>query len=758
MQDRPVDGITERMRSPLHARLLRGPPLALQIVGLLVAGLVVAQIATLFLTLVLPPTPRAQYSLATIATMLRDGTDKGGSNLVRRIQAGPPDTSGPGWLTSDRSRHELAGLLDADDGNVLLSFYTPLPFAGTATLPVRLAQADPDVEAQPEPVAYEAAPISPARFIQANYIVYAQAAAPRGGFPGRGLPGGGFPGGGLPGAGLPGGNFPGGGFPGRGTSGGFPGTSFPSDGFPTDRASPRNLPQPDQSPFPQEERRQPLPGQDIPRDSGSTAQLPDLPSAPSPSVPDATDRGAALPQRAPSTPRAPSDARPSASMPGLPKRGAPPPLLRRPPSAPHGPILIPQIDVPLSSPSEQPVPAPVPSSPSPSTRHAPPPATAPTIAKAGAAIPAAPPLAGDGAPGENHERAQTPRSAARPVEQSSPIPIEQHPSGLFGLAPAPFVEGDFVAALRLADGRWAVVQPMVEAFPNSWQRRVLLWFAIAFAIVAPLGWMFARRIFKPLRHFAHAAEQLGRDPGAAVLPLDGPAEVGRAANAFNLMQSRLRAFVDDRTAMISAISHDLRTPLTRLRFQIEDVADQSLRDGMIEEVADMQAMITSVLDFLREASTPGTREKIDLGSIVDEAVEDAIMIGQPVKIEQRAVAPVEVDVVGMRRVIDNLLGNAVKYGDKARVRISVEDDNAIAEILDSGPGLPEHEFEDVFAPFYRSANACDSDKPGTGLGLAVCRSIARAHGGEILLSNAAEGLSARVVIPLAFDQKRLLAA
>jgi signal transduction histidine kinase len=172
------------------------------------------------------------------------------------------------------------------------------------------------------------------------------------------------------------------------------------------------------------------------------------------------------------------------------------------------------------------------------------------------------------------------------------------------MATPPFIEGDFIAAVRGADGRWTVVAPRAEAFPNRWQRQVALWFLLSLAIVSPLAWLFARRIVRPLEGFARAAETLGRDPAATILPLSGPAEIGRAAHAFNQMRNRLRAFVDDRTAMVGAISHDLRTPLTRLRFRLENVPDDQ-REGLLKEVIEMEAMISQVIAFIRDASTPG---------------------------------------------------------------------------------------------------------------------------------------------------------
>ncbi|MFD2134691.1 HAMP domain-containing protein [Novosphingobium resinovorum] len=210
----------------------------------------------------------------------------------------------------------------------------------------------------------------------------------------------------------------------------------------------------------------------------------------------------------------------------------------------------------------------------------------------------------------------------------------------------------------------------------------MLWFALSLAIVSPLAWLFVRRIVVPLRDFARAAEQLGRDPSATILPLSGPAEIGRAANAFNQMRHRLRAFVDDRTAMVGAISHDLRTPLTRLRFRIEDVPDDQ-REGLLKEVTEMEAMISQVIAFIRDASTPGPRQRLDFAELIAGSVADWQLVGANVEIERNAHIPVEVDPVGIRRLLGNLLENAVKYGDSARVRVSLSGNEAVAEIVDA---------------------------------------------------------------------------
>ncbi|USI74579.1 ATP-binding protein [Sphingomonas morindae] len=390
---------------------------------------------------------------------------------------------------------------------------------------------------------------------------------------------------------------------------------------------------------------------------------------------------------------------------------------------------------------------------------APPAAPAPAPAAANRSDPAPAPAATANAAPPPHRTPSPAPLDATPLPMpfvASPAPAGPSPAAppapaLFGLAPAPFVGGDFIAAARLRDGRWAVVQPEPQGFPNAWQRRVILWFLIAFALVAPLGWLFARRIVRPLARFTSAAEQLGRDPSAATtLTLDGPAELGRAARAFTLMHTRLRSFVDDRTAMVGAISHDLRTPLTRLRFRIEDIEDEAAREGMSQEIAEMEAMIASVLAFVRDASTPNLRERLDLAVLVEDVAQDAALIGGDVRIEEASAAPVEVDVLGMRRLLANLVENAVKYGQRARIRLHVEEGSAVAEIGDDGPGLPDEEMERVFEPFYRAANADESGKTGSGLGLAVCRSIARAHGGDVRLVRSARGFAAQLRLPLAF--------
>jgi len=499
----------------------------------------------------------------------------------------------------------------------------------------------------------------------------------------------------MPGVGFPGGRFPGGGFPGGGMpGGGLPGGHFPG-GMPGGR--PQGAPPG-------------APGGGMPGGSAPTHPAP----APATGGFQHSSAMASMPTMAPAT------------LPLPPQALAPQPL----PMPSPAPLVM----MPIAQP------APIATLPprAPHTEPALPPAPQIKPAQSLDTLPAwANPL----------PHGTTHAAPARPQPKPQPIPFRRANPALFGLSPPPFIEGDFIAALRQSDGTWIAVAPRAEPFPNRWQMQVIAWFLLSLAIVSPLAWAFARRIVRPLQGFAEAAEMLGRDPSATILPLSGPAEIGRAAYAFNQMRHRLRAFVDDRTAMVGAISHDLRTPLTRLRFRVEDVPDEQ-RDGILKEVTEMEAMIAHVLAFIRDASTPGKREMVDLGDLVAGSVQDAQMVGARIELEGNTRLPVEVDPMGMRRLLGNLLENAVKYGDHARVRLSIRDGEAVADIIDDGPGIPEAEWARVFEPFYRTETARKSGKPGSGLGLAVCRSIARAHGGDVVLSRGAEGFVASVSVPL----------
>jgi two-component system OmpR family sensor kinase len=327
------------------------------------------------------------------------------------------------------------------------------------------------------------------------------------------------------------------------------------------------------------------------------------------------------------------------------------------------------------------------------------------------------------------------------------LPCRVH--GAFGVAaadPDRLVLGGFTAAVQRPEGGWILIKPSLEGFPNDWERRVLLWFGLSLMLVLPPGYLFARRITAPLRSFAAAAERFGKDPNAPSLVPGGPAEVGVAARAFNQMQTRLKRYVQDRTAMVGAISHDLRTPLARVRFRMEK-APPDLRAAVAADLTQMEQMITSVLDFIRGAGSSGPRETLDLLSIVECAVDDAAAAGAEASIAADAHPIVDGDASALQRLFANLIDNAVRYGRTARVSLRRSEGAALVEIADDGPGLPVEELGRVFEPFYRAERARTLNGGGIGLGLAIARSIAREHGGDVRLMNAPRGLVALVELP-----------
>jgi two-component system OmpR family sensor kinase len=311
-----------------------------------------------------------------------------------------------------------------------------------------------------------------------------------------------------------------------------------------------------------------------------------------------------------------------------------------------------------------------------------------------------------------------------------------------------FLVSPFDVGIRQPDGRWAVVRPQPKFGPDAWQQRIALWFVLSAIAMAPVAYVFARRLSAPIRLFAAAAERLGRDPRAEPLVLKGPSEIRVAVRAFNDMQERLRRYVEDRTAMVGAIAHDLRTPLTRLRFRIEGLPEEQ-RAKMSNDIDQMEEMISAALTFVRDASRPGERTPLELSSLLESLCDEMAETGASTEVESGEKVVLDGDPMALRRLFTNLLENAVKFGGRARTRVFREASNAVVEIEDDGPGIPPADREKVFEPFYRREPSRSRQTGGIGLGLAVVRSIARGHGGDVLLVNrVGGGLTARVQLPL----------
>ena len=311
-----------------------------------------------------------------------------------------------------------------------------------------------------------------------------------------------------------------------------------------------------------------------------------------------------------------------------------------------------------------------------------------------------------------------------------------------------FLIAPFQVGVRRADGQWTVVRSQAGFGLSAWQQRVALWFLLSALAMSPVAWIFARRLSKPIQVFADAAERLGRDPRAPALEIKGPAEIGVAARALNEMQERLQRYVEDRTAMMGAIAHDLRTPLTRLRFRIEGLPEEQ-RAKYASDLDQMEEMITATLHFVRDTTRPGERTPLELSSLVESLCDEMAETGAKTEVEPGEKVILEGDPMALRRLIANLLENAVKFGGRARARVFADAGNAVVEIDDDGPGIPPSDSEKVFEPFYRREPSRSRQTGGIGLGLAVVRSIARGHGGDVnLINRIGGGLTARVQLPL----------
>ena len=306
----------------------------------------------------------------------------------------------------------------------------------------------------------------------------------------------------------------------------------------------------------------------------------------------------------------------------------------------------------------------------------------------------------------------------------------------------------FAASVRLEDGRWATVEPP-RGLLSPWQSRLLLALGLSMLLLAPLVWWMARRLTRPIRAFAAAAERLGADPDAEPLTPSGPTEVRTAIQAFNDMQASIREHMRRRTQTVAAIAHDLRTPLTRLRFRAEQAPD-ALRDRMAADVEEMDALIGQAMAYVRGETPSERRERFDLAALVADCARGFAETGA--QVDWTGGRPVEVlgDPAALRRAATNLIANAVKYAGAARVAVTAGDGRAVLAVEDDGPGLPEAELEAVFEPFHRAEPSRNRETGGAGLGLTVARQAARAHGGEVTLSNRPEGgLTAELTLPLA---------
>ncbi|MGH6945491.1 MAG: sensor histidine kinase, partial [Geminicoccaceae bacterium] len=224
----------------------------------------------------------------------------------------------------------------------------------------------------------------------------------------------------------------------------------------------------------------------------------------------------------------------------------------------------------------------------------------------------------------------------------------------------------------------------------------------------------------------------------------------QATHAFNRMHERLQRFVQDRTRMLAAISHDLRTPITSLRLRAEFVEDEEARRKILETLDEMQRMIEATLAFAREEASREDTRTVDLAALIESLCEDLADMGMEVAFAGAEKTPYACRPVSLKRAIRNLVENAVAYGKRARVSLERVGEEFRVVIEDDGPGIPEADFERVFAPFVRLEESRSLETGGIGLGMAIARSVVRSHGGDIVLMNRPDGgLRATIRLPRA---------
>ncbi len=306
----------------------------------------------------------------------------------------------------------------------------------------------------------------------------------------------------------------------------------------------------------------------------------------------------------------------------------------------------------------------------------------------------------------------------------------------------------FVAQVGLQDGTLATFDTRQLPATENWPFRLLLSIGLLLTAVIVVSLIAVRWATRPLKTLADAADELGKNINRPPLAETGPTEVASAARAFNTMQSRLVGYLRERTQVLAAMSHDLKTPITRLRLRAELLEDTQLRTKFGNDLQEMEAMVASALDFLRGMDNGEPVQPVDVMAMLESLQADLGETGGAVTISGQAAGPYPGRPQALKRCLANLLENAIKYGKTAQVVIDDNAERLEIRIIDEGPGLPPEQLEKVFEPFYRVEGSRNRDTGGTGLGLAIAKNVAELHGGRIVLCNRAAG-GLEVVLSLA---------
>ncbi len=302
--------------------------------------------------------------------------------------------------------------------------------------------------------------------------------------------------------------------------------------------------------------------------------------------------------------------------------------------------------------------------------------------------------------------------------------------------------------IALTDGRWLNVRESVDGSTALRLIRNIAAPAIGIVIILLISFRASHVLLTPLRQLSVAAEKLGRERSITIIPEMKIPEYKAIADSFNNMQTRLKRFVDERTQMLGAISHDLSTPLTRLRLLAEDLANIQQREQVLSDIYEMEMMIKTSLIFARDDAHQEPSVNVDIASLVISLCDSMIDMGKVASYSGPDHASVRCRPIAIRRALSNLLDNGCKYGDRVEVELTISPGTATIMISDHGPGIAEGDQERAFMPYQRLESSRNRETGGTGLGLTIARDIIHGHGGEISLrNNDAAGLAVIIDLP-----------
>ncbi|MBF0623629.1 MAG: HAMP domain-containing protein [Magnetococcales bacterium] len=307
----------------------------------------------------------------------------------------------------------------------------------------------------------------------------------------------------------------------------------------------------------------------------------------------------------------------------------------------------------------------------------------------------------------------------------------------------------FIIQARFKDQTWVEFHHRLPEELFDWPRQLLLPLSILLVGLIFISLLAVRLATRPLTLLAEAAEGLGRDIHTQPLEEAGSTELRKAARAFNTMQARLVRYVQERTHLLAALSHDLKTPITRMRLRAEMLEDGQLKDKTLRDLADMEDMASSALAFIRGMEGTESEEMVDIHAMLETIQAEQEEMGREVAVFSEPLPPLPVKPQSLKRCLDNLVVNAVNYGERARLEAVLSGGRLRITVSDDGPGIPEADLARVFEPFVRLEGSRNRRSGGTGLGLSIARNIVRAHGGELTLRNGRErGLEAEVSLPV----------